>query len=261
MMIRMSLRNLFWPLAAGLTLALLQGCATGPDANPADPLEPFNRGVSRFNDGLDKAIVKPVAIAYRDATPAPVRTGVNNFFGNLADVWSLVNNVLQVKVVEAADSLFRVGVNTTIGLGGLIDVATEMKIEKHPEDFGQTLGFWGVKAGPYVVLPLLGPSTMRDSFAKLVDIKGDVVTNIDRIPVRNSLAILRGVDARASFLDAGELLESAALDKYTFTRDVFLQRRRSLIRPTSIEKEERYDLPEPTAPGKAPAAAEPPTSK
>ena len=257
----MRFEKLFWPLAAGFVLALLQGCATGPDANPADPLEPFNRGVFRFNDGVDKAILKPVATAYRDATPAPVRTGVNNFFGNLADVWSLVNNVLQVKVVEAADTLFRVSVNTTIGLGGLIDVATEMKIEKHPEDFGQTLGFWGVRAGPYVVLPLLGPSTMRDSLAKLVDIKGDVVTNIDRIPVRNSLVILRGVDARASFLGAGELLESAALDKYTFTRDVFLQRRRSLIVPVSPETEERYDLPEVTAPAKAPESALPPASK
>ena len=258
---QMRFEKLFWPLAAGLLLALLQGCATGPDANLADPLEPFNRGVFRFNEGLDKAILKPVATAYRDATPAPVRTGVNNFFGNLADVWSLVNNVLQVKVVEAADTLFRVGVNTTIGLGGLIDVATEMKIEKHPEDFGQTLGFWGVRAGPYVVLPLLGPSTMRDSLAKLVDIKGDVVSNIDRIPVRNSLVILRGVDARASFLGAGELLESAALDKYTFTRDVFLQRRRSLIVPVSPETEERYDLPEVAAPAKAPAVALPPTAK
>ena len=261
MMMQMRFEKLFWPLAAGLLLALLQGCATGPDANLADPLEPFNRGVFRFNEGLDKAILKPVATAYRDATPAPVRTGVNNFFGNLADVWSLVNNVLQVKVVEAADTLFRVGVNTTIGLGGLIDVATEMKIEKHPEDFGQTLGFWGVRAGPYVVLPLLGPSTMRDSLAKLVDIKGDVVSNIDRIPVRNSLVILRGVDARASFLGAGELLESAALDKYTFTRDVFLQRRRSLIVPVSPETEERYDLPEVAAPAKAPAVALPPTAK
>ncbi len=252
---------MLWPVAAGLLLALLQGCATGPDANPSDPLEPFNRGVFRFNEGVDKAILKPVATAYRDATPAPVRTGVNNFFGNLADVWSLVNNVLQVKVVEAADTLFRVGVNTTIGLGGLIDVATEMKIEKHPEDFGQTLGFWGVRAGPYVVLPLLGPSTMRDSVAKLVDIKGDVVTNIDRIPVRNSLVILRGVDARASFLGAGDLLESAALDKYTFSRDVFLQRRRSLIVPSSPETEERYDLPEVTAPVKAANPASPPAAK
>lgn len=257
----MRFKQLFRPLAAGLLLALLQGCATGPDANPADPLEPFNRSVSRFNDGVDKAILKPVATAYRDATPAPVRTGVNNFFGNLADVWSLVNNVLQAKVVEAADTLFRVGVNSTIGLGGLIDVATEMKIEKHPEDFGQTLGFWGVRAGPYVVLPLLGPSTMRDSFAKLVDIKGDVVTNIDRIPVRNSLVILRGIDTRASFLGAGDLLESAALDKYTFTRDVFLQRRRSLVVPVSPETEERYDLPEVAAPAKASGAAVPPTAK
>ena len=261
MMQRITLKNLYRALAASLLLALLQGCASGPDANPADPLEPFNRGVFRFNDGVDKAIVKPVATAYRNATPAPVRAGVNNFFGNLADVWSLVNNVLQVKVVEAADTFFRVGVNTTIGLGGLIDVATEMKIDKHPEDFGQTLGFWGVKAGPYVVLPLLGPSTMRDSVARLVDIKGDVVTNIDKIPVRNSLVILRGIDARASFLDAGELLESASLDKYTFTRDVFLQRRRSLVRATSIEKEERYDLPETAEPGKTPAAAESLTTK
>lgn len=257
----MMLKNTFWPLAAGLTLALLQGCATGPNADPADPLEPFNRGVTRFNDGVDKAILRPVAIAYRDTTPPLVRAGVNNFFGNLTDAWSLVNNVLQVKIVEAADTFFRVSINTTIGLGGLIDVASEMKIDKHPEDFGQTLGFWGVKAGPYVVLPLIGSSTMRDGLAKLVDLKGDVVSNLDRIPVRNSLIILRGVDTRAEFLNAGALLESAALDKYTFARDVYLQRRRSLIRPVSPETEERFDLPEVTAPVNAPVTGEKPTAK
>lgn len=257
----MRFTNFLRVLSAGLLLGLLGGCATAPGANPSDPLEPFNRSVFRFNDRIDKAIVKPVAIAYRDATPALVRTGVNNFFGNLADVWSLVNNVLQIKVVEAADTLFRVSVNTTMGLGGLIDVASEMKIEKHSEDFGQTLGHWGVPAGPYLVLPLLGSSTLRDGLAKSVDIRGDVVTNIDRIPVRNSLTTLRLVDARASFLGAGELLESAALDKYTFARDVYLQRRRSLIVPVTAETEERYDLPEATSPAKAPVTAAPPTGK
>ena len=129
---------------AGLVLLVLQGCASAPNANPRDPWESFNRQVHGFNEGLDEAVVKPVAIAYQDVTPSFLRTGVSNFFGNLSDVWSLVNNVLQLKPKESAETLARVGVNTTIGLAGVLDVATELKLEKHSEDFGQTLGRWGV---------------------------------------------------------------------------------------------------------------------
>lgn len=231
-----------------LALALLQGCATGP--NPRDPFEPFNRSVTRFNDGLDETIVKPVAQAYQDVVPSPVRTGVNNFFGNLSDVWSFVNNVLQAKPQAAADSFMRVSVNTLIGLGGVLDWATPMGIERQRQDFGKTLGRWGVATGPYLVLPVLGPSTVRDTAALVVDTKGDLVMQVDHVPTRNSLYVLRAVDLRASLLRAGEVLDGAALDKYSFTRDAYLQRRGATMEPNGDE--ERYDLPEasPTAPAK-----------
>ncbi|MDO9114613.1 MAG: VacJ family lipoprotein [Polaromonas sp.] len=231
-----------------LALALLQGCAVGP--NPRDPFEPFNRSVTRFNDGLDEAIVKPVAQVYQDTVPSPVRTGVNNFFGNLSDAWSFVNNVLQAKPQAAVDSFMRVSVNTLIGLGGVLDWATPMGIERHREDFGKTLGRWGVATGPYLVLPVLGPSTVRDAAARVVDAKGDLVLQIDNVPVRNSLYVLRAVDLRASLLRAGEVLDQAALDKYSFTRDAYLQRRGVVI-DTNGDTEERYDLPE--SPSPAPA--------
>ena len=232
-----------------LVLAVLQGCAMSPNANPSDPWEPFNRQVYSFNDGLDEAVLKPAATAYQHVTPQIMRTGVTNFFGNIGDVWSLVNNVLQLKPAESVETLFRVGVNTTIGLFGLIDVATELHLEKHAEDFGQTLGYWGAPAGPYVVLPLFGPSTLRDSLALPVDAKGNLVGGVDEVALRNSLVTLRLVDTRAKYLRAGRLLDAAALDKYSFTRDAFLQRRRGLIRDQKSEvnwDEERYDLPEPT---------------
>jgi phospholipid-binding lipoprotein MlaA len=230
--------------AAVLALALLQGCATGPNANPSDPLEPFNRTMFNFNDGVDRAVVKPVATVYRDVTPQLVRTGVTNFFGNISDVWSTVNNLLQGKGQAATESFFRVTTNTLWGLGGIFDVASDLKIPKHTEDFGQTMGVWGVGSGPYLVLPLLGPSSARDSVGSLVDYQGDLVSRIDNVPARNSLTTLRLVNARANLLGAGDVLDQAALDKYSFTREIYLQRRRSLIGRTSTEKEERYDLPE-----------------
>ncbi|HYW56310.1 MAG TPA: VacJ family lipoprotein [Polaromonas sp.] len=240
-----------------LVLAMLQGCATGP--NPRDPFEPFNRSVSRFNDGLDEAIVKPVAKAYQGVVPSPVRTGVNNFFGNLSDVWSFFNSVFQLKPLEANESLMRVGVNTLFGMGGVLDVASEMGLERNRQDFGKTLGRWGVETGPYLVLPILGPSTVRDASALVVDAKGDLVMQLDHIRTRNSLAVLRGVDQRATVLRAGDVLEQAALDKYSFTRDSYLQRRgavldangNSIAKGDKPEAEERYDLPE--APATPPA--------
>lgn len=216
---------------AGLVLLLvaLTGCATGPGANPHDPLEPFNRGVYQFNDAVDAAVIKPVATAYQDVLPAPVRRGVRNFFANLQDAWSGVNNALQFKGESAANSFMRFGVNTFLGLGGILDVASEMRIERHTKDFGHTLGYWGVAPGPYLVLPLLGPSTLRDTAALPVDAQGNMVSGIEHIPTRNSLTVLRLVDTRASLLGASAMLESVALDKYTFTRDAYLQRRRSSI--------------------------------
>lgn len=217
-----------WCLAAVLA-AVLGGCASGPQANPADPLEPFNRSMFAFNDALDRHVLKPVATTYHDAVPHPLRRGVGNFFANLQDVWSLVNNVLQLKVEAAADSFGRVLINTTIGLGGIFDVASEAGIARHTEDFGQTLGRWGVGAGPYVVLPFFGPSTVRDTAALPVDWRGDLVVQQDDVALRNTLWALRTVDGRAQLLKAGQVLEDVALDKYTFTRDAYLQRRRSAI--------------------------------
>jgi phospholipid-binding lipoprotein MlaA len=227
-----------------------------PNANPRDPWEPFNRNIASFNDGLDDAVVKPVATAYQHVTPQIMRTGVNNFFGNISDVWSLVNNVLQLKPAESVETLFRVGVNTTLGLVGLIDVASELRLERHTEDFGQTLGYWGMPAGPYVVLPLLGPSTLRDSLSLPVDAKGNLVGRVDDVALRNSLITLRLVDVRANLLSAGRLLDAAALDKYSFTRDAYLQRRRGLVKEQNSgvdTDEERYDLPAPVNPEASPA--------
>lgn len=257
---KITIKQPLWGACAVLVLALLQGCATGPNANPADPLEPFNRTVFNINDGVDRALIKPVATAYQDVMPALARRGVTNFFGNISDVWSLVNNVLQFKPEAAADSFFRVTTNTLWGLGGILDVASEMKIRKHSEDFGRTLGYWGVASGPYLVLPLMGPSTVRDSIGSLVDAQGNLVGQVDNVPVRNSLISLRAVDLRANLLDAGDLLEQASLDKYTFARDIYLQRHRRPKGDAAAQPEERYDLPE-AAPGAEDSAAPAPAAQ
>jgi len=221
-------RSAIKSIASYALLALvlcLFGCATGPNANPRDPLEPLNRSVSSFNDGVDKAVLKPVATAYHDVVPSPVRTGVYNFFGNIKDAWSFINSVLQLRPALAIDNGVRVAMNTFFGLGGLIDVAGAFGIERQSQDFGQTLGRWGVPTGPYIVLPLLGPSSVRDTASVLVYSKGDPVWKLKDIRERNSLYLLRTVDLRARLLGAGDLLDQIALDKYTFTRDAYLQSR------------------------------------
>lgn len=222
-------RSALFRAATAFGLVLLTGCATGPTANPRDPLEPFNRGVYQFNDAVDRAVIKPAATAYRDVLPSPVRTGVNNFFSNLQDAWSAVNSALQLKGEAAGSSLARFGVNTFLGLGGVLDIASEMRIERHSEDFGQTLGHWGVGAGPYLVLPLLGPSTVRDTAALPVDAQGNLVASINDVATRNSATALNLLDRRAGLLEATKLLDQVALDPYTFTRDAHLQRRRNSV--------------------------------
>lgn len=207
----------------------LGGCATRPRDTTRDPFEAFNRATARFNEAVDAALLKPVATAYQQITPPLVRTGVSNFFGNVSDFWSLTNTLLQFKFPEAGDNLMRVLVNTFFGLGGVLDVAGELRIERHREDFGQTLGRWGLTTGPYLVLPFYGPSTLRDTLAFGVETRADVVRNLSDVPTRNSLSVLRAVEARANLLRASAVLEAAALDKYTFTRDAFLARRRSEI--------------------------------
>jgi phospholipid-binding lipoprotein MlaA len=216
-------------VGATLCLVFLTACASGPAAHPNDPLEPLNRTVYQFNDVVDAAVVKPVATVYQDVVPPLVRRGVRNFFSNLQDAWSGVNNALQFKGEPAVSSFTRFGVNTFIGLGGILDVASEMQIERHTKDFGHTLGYWGVAPGPYLVLPLLGPSTLRDTLALPVDAKGNMVSSVEHIPTRNSMTALRLVDVRTSLLGTAALLEAAALDKYTFTRDAHLQRRRNSV--------------------------------
>lgn len=221
---RLILRCMAAVMVAGLT-----ACATGPDAHPQDPLEPWNRGVYRFNDVLDTNVVKPVAETYQEVTPDPVRKGIGNFFGNIRDVWSSVNAALQLRPQEALENLFRVGVNTTLGLGGVLDVATEMGIPRTRLDFGQTLGRWGVPSGPYLVLPLFGPSSVRDATGTGIQFRLNEYTDFDDDYVQNSLTVLQIVDTRAGLLRAGTLLDDAAIDKYSFVRDFYLQRRQNQI--------------------------------
>jgi phospholipid-binding lipoprotein MlaA len=239
--------------AIGLAMVLLQACATGPNANPSDPLEPLNRTVFKLNDGLDRAIFKPVATAYKEVTPSPVRTGINNFFNNISDVWSVVNNALQFKPKETLETGLRVVFNTIFGFAGVLDLGTEMRLARNKQDFGQTLGYWGVESGPYVVLPFFGPSSVRDTVGTVAEGYADLVNRTDRVRVRNSLIGLRVVDKRAEFLGATDVLDQAALDKYSFTRDLYLQRRarsigRDLPQKDLQPKEERYDLPASPAP-------------
>lgn len=203
----------------------LTGCATGPNAHPRDPLEPLNRGVYRFNDAVDKAVLKPTATAYTKITPTFVQKGVRNFFSNLGDAWSTVNSILQLKGQDAANSFSRLTVNTVFGLGGIFDVATEARIPQSKQDFGLTLGRWGVPSGPYVVLPLMGPSTLRDTAALPIDMKGNPVGAVSHVGARNALSALSVVDYRAQMLQASDLLDQAALDPYILLRDAYLQQR------------------------------------
>ncbi|MFZ1907722.1 MAG: VacJ family lipoprotein [Burkholderiales bacterium] len=216
-------------LLLALALAGASGCASVPNPDPSDPLEGFNRSVYRFNDAFDRAVAKPVATAYKEVLPNPVRNGVRNFFSNIADLFIGVNNLLQGKPEEALTDWGRFAFNTTFGMLGIADWATDMGLDKHNEDFGQTLGRWSVGSGPYVVLPFLGPSDVRDSFGTALDMYTDPVSNHTPVDERNSAIALRLVSQRADLLDASRLLEQAALDPYLFMRDAYLQRRRSLI--------------------------------
>ncbi len=208
-------------------VGLLGGCATS--GNPKDPIEGFNRAMFAFNEGLDTVLIKPVAQGYDAVLPTPVRTGVTNFFGNIADLFIGVNNLLQGKPDQAASDLGRVLINSTVGILGIFDVATGAGLEKHEEDFGQTFGRWGVGDGAYVVIPVFGPRTVRDTAGLVLDVAADPVGNVDHVPTRNSLLALRLIDNRADLLPADKVIEEAALDKYTYIRDGYLQRRRNLI--------------------------------
>ena len=219
------LRNLL----LALLLSGAAGCATTNGGDPRDPLEGFNRAMYSFNDGFDEAIGKPVSTAYRDVLPSPVRSAVRNFFANIADFWIGANNLLQGKPADTVTDWARFAFNSSIGLFGLIDVASEIGLEKHDEDFGQTFGRWGVSDGAYLVWPFLGSSDVRDTVGLIFDLGLDPILLHEPVRVRNAMTLLRATGKRADLLDASRILEEAALDKYVFQRDAYLQRRRSLI--------------------------------
>lgn len=214
-----------------VVLVFLTGCASTPSdyRDPGDPFESYNRAMYRFNDGLDRAIFKPIAKGYNAITPEPVNKGITNFFSNLADVTSAINNLLQLKMHRAVNDVGRVLVNTTLGVLGFIDVASNLNLPKTGEDFGQTLGDWGAGPGPYIVLPILGSSSGRDLIGAVVDWFTDPVYYVDDDTTRYVLRGLRMVDTRAGLLKASNVLEEAALDKYIFTRDAYLQKRRNAV--------------------------------
>ena len=212
----------------GATLGLA-GCATGPDADPADPLEPYNRAAYSFNDLLDRAMLEPLAQGYNYITPEPVNKSVTNFFDNLRDIRSAINNLLQFKIGRAFSDVGRVGINSTIGILGLMDVASNMNLPSYKEDFGQTLGVWGFESGPFIVLPFLGPSTARDGVGLVVDWFTDPLNYIEDDTVAWGLRGLNIVDTRADLLNASRVVDQGALDPYAFIRDSYLQRRENQV--------------------------------
>ena len=209
------------------------GAASENDSgtDPHDPFESYNRAVYQFNDSFDRAVAKPVAQAYQNVMPNWADKGITNFFSNLDDVLVLANNLLQFKFKQAASDAARIVFNTTVGLLGFVDVASHMDLPKHKEDFGQTLGYWGVPSGPYFVLPFLGPSTIRDTAGLGVDYTyfDPVVNHVDHLSDRAGLFLLDFVDTRADYLGASRLLDTAALDPYVYTREAYLQRRRYYV--------------------------------
>jgi phospholipid-binding lipoprotein MlaA len=217
-----------------VSIGLVAGCATTQQTERVakiDPFESINRAVFTFNENADEYVIKPAAEAYQFVLPEFVRTGVTNFFSNIGDVFVAVNNLLQGKPGNAANDIGRFLVNSTIGILGLFDVATDAGLEKNKEDFGQTLGVWGVPSGPYVVLPLFGPSSVRDTAGLAVDLKTDFILNSNQLNHDQKVGstVLRVVNQRANLLNASQLLEDAAFDKYSFLRDSYLQRRHNQV--------------------------------
>jgi phospholipid-binding lipoprotein MlaA len=217
-----------------VSVVLVAGCATTQQTERVakiDPFESINRAVFTFNENADEYVIKPAAEAYQFVLPEFVRTGVTNFFSNIGDIFVAVNNLLQGKPGNAANDIGRFLVNSTIGILGLFDVATDAGLEKNKEDFGQTLGVWGVPSGPYVVLPLFGPSSVRDTAGLAVDLKTDFILNSNQLNHDQKVGstVLRVVNQRANLLNASQLLEDAAFDKYSFLRDSYLQRRHNQV--------------------------------
>jgi phospholipid-binding lipoprotein MlaA len=254
--------------ALAVLMGLSSGCATVPAGSTAvnDPFENWNRKVFAFNDKVDTAVLKPVAETYRDVVPQPVRNGINNVLGNIYDVWSTANHFLQGKFQSGLEMGMRVLTNTILGAGGLMDPATEIGLTRRSEDFGQTLGKWGVGQGPFFVLPFLGPSTLRDTAGLLVDRQ----TGPSTLPKgsADSYAVLATelINTRANLLSAGTLVDQVALDKYAFIRDAYLSRRRDALYdgapPMDTFEDDGVDekpaAPTPAAPTPATSAASKP---
>jgi phospholipid-binding lipoprotein MlaA len=253
----MNTRRLAAPLLLAVALAT-GGCATtlpaGNLPSPQDPWEGFNRKVFAFNDAVDKAVLRPVAETYRDVVPQLVRTGVSNVFGNVGDAWSAVNQFLQGKPKNGLDMTMRVLTNTLFGLGGLLDPATEMGLKRQEEDFGQTLGRWGLPPGPYLVLPLLGPSSVRDSFGRGADMAASPSNLSDDSRVAAGITALGIVDTRAGLLGVTALADRVALDRYTFFRQGYLSRRQDAVYDGAPPPEPFEDI------GDDPPAAKPAAS-
>ncbi|HEX4844026.1 MAG TPA: VacJ family lipoprotein [Limnobacter sp.] len=228
-------------LAAGV-LAMSTACTSMRAPSEADPLEGLNRSVDGFNQVVDQVALKPLAKGYNAITPSEVQTVIGNFFSNLDDITVAVNNLLQGKPREAGSDVARFAINTTLGIGGLADPATELGFLKHDEDFGQTLGVWGVGSGPYLVLPFFGPSTLRDAPARIVDAPLDPLYHYDDVRTRNTLFVVNAVHTRAKLLPATDLVDRVALDKYAFVRDAYLKRRASLIRDGAPDPDEQREL-------------------
>ena len=231
----------------------LSGCSTlNRPSDPNDPLESYNRNMFEFNDGVDRYVLKPVAEGYDSITPWFVQKSINNFFSNLDDFVVIVNDLLQLKLRQFTSDTGRLLINSTLGLGGLIDWASDLNMPKHNEDFGQTMGYWGVPQGPYFVIPILGPSTIRDTSGIFVDTAEfdpiwrkveDGLPALPREPDKAQVtAVIKAIDLRASLLKAEKILDEAALDKYTFTREAYLQHRKHLVYDGNPPKEaEEFD--------------------
>jgi phospholipid-binding lipoprotein MlaA len=237
-------------LLGGLAVLIMLGLGGCANLHEPDPFERVNRKVFAFNDTVDDALLRPAAEVYQSVTPRPVRVALTNFFGNVRDAWSAFNLLLQGRLIDASSDILRFSTNTTFGVLGLVDIATEIGLERHGEDFGMTLGRWGFPAGAYLVWPVLGPSTVRDSIGLPIDLMAAPDPFFTNLAHRNLLTATRLISTRANLLKATRVLDDIALDRYSFVRDAYLQRRRSLIYNGDPPDASgvRYDLPETDAP-------------
>lgn len=233
-----------WLCVVCVLIIAMQGCASSEERDPRDPWEGLNRGVFKFNEAIDRTVVTPVAKGYNFILPGFLNRGITNAFNNLKDIVTAGNQLLQLKPLGAFESLGRVMFNSTLGLGGLIDLASGFGMPRYNEDFGQTLGRWGVGQGPYFVIPLLGPSTVRDGVGLGVDaFVISPVAYLDSIAATFGMYTVFYVDTRAGLFKAGEIIEAAALDKYSFIRDAYLQRRENLVNDGAVDFESFEPLP------------------